>query len=110
MNTGDNSGLAAVAAATRLTVAELTPASLRELRPDLVRSIEAAHDVSQLLSTTSAAALSAGRSEGAAEGARAERTRVLGIQAAAFAGQEALAKEMIDDGKTSPGEAALRFN
>jgi hypothetical protein len=39
-----------------------------------------------------------------------ERNRILGIQAAAFAGQEALAAELIADGKTSPGEAALRFN
>ena len=39
-----------------------------------------------------------------------ERERISGIQAAAFPGQEALAAEMIADGKTSPGEAAIRFN
>lgn len=45
-----------------------------------------------------------------AAAATTERERVLGIQAAAFAGQEALASELIADGKTSPGDAALRFN
>jgi signal peptide peptidase SppA len=39
-----------------------------------------------------------------------ERERISGIQAAAFPGQEELAAEMIADGKTSPGEAAIRFN
>lgn len=42
--------------------------------------------------------------------ATAERNRILGIQAAAFPGQEALAAELIADGMTSPGDAALRFN
>lgn len=56
----------------------------------------------------------AGRTEGIAlgrtEGAAAERSRILGIQAAAFAGQEALAAELIGDGATTPEAAALRFN
>lgn len=56
------------------------------------------------------AAVSRARSEGIAVGATAERERILGIQAAAFAGQAELAAQLIADGKTSPGEAALRFN
>jgi len=44
-----------------------------------------------------------------AEGATAERDRILGIQAAAFPGQDALVAECIADG-TSPGDAALKFN
>lgn len=44
-----------------------------------------------------------------AEGAAAERVRIEGIRAAAFAGQDKLAGELIADGKTTPGEAALRF-
>lgn len=39
-----------------------------------------------------------------------ERARVLGIQAAAFPGQEALAAELVADGRTTPEQAALRFN
>lgn len=46
----------------------------------------------------------------ATDPAKAERERILGIQQAAFPGQEAMAQEMIADGKTTPGEAALRFN
>lgn len=45
-----------------------------------------------------------------AEGAAAERTRILGIQGAAFAGQEGFAAEMVADGATTPEAAALRFN
>lgn len=45
-----------------------------------------------------------------AEGATFERDRVLGIQAAAFVGQEALAAELVADGKTTPEAAALKFN
>jgi len=39
-----------------------------------------------------------------------ERERIAGINAACFPGQEELAAEMIADGKTTPGEAAIRFN
>lgn len=45
----------------------------------------------------------------AAEGAAAERTRIEGIRGAAMKGQEKLANELIADGKTTPGDAALRF-
>lgn len=57
-----------------------------------------------------AAGLAEGRTAGIAAGAAAERTRILGIQTAAFAGQEALAAQLIADGTTSPEAAALRFN
>jgi len=57
-----------------------------------------------------AAGLAEGRTAGLAAGAAAERTRILGIQTAAFAGQEALAAQLIADGTTSPEAAALRFN
>ncbi|MEK9751738.1 MAG: S49 family peptidase [Rhodospirillaceae bacterium] len=57
-----------------------------------------------------AAARAEGRAAGAAEAAKAERERILGIQGAMFAGQEAMAKGFIDDGKTSAVEAALAFN
>jgi signal peptide peptidase SppA len=55
-------------------------------------------------------AVSRARTEGVAAGTAAERERILGIQAAAFAGQGDLVTAMISDGKTTPGEAALRFN
>lgn len=42
--------------------------------------------------------------------ASAERARILGIQAAMFTGQDELAAAMIADGKTTPEQAALRFN
>jgi len=45
-----------------------------------------------------------------AEGASAERARIEGIRSAMFAGQDALAAQMIADGRTTPGEAALKFN
>ena len=55
-----------------------------------------------------------GRAEGRAEGAEgaavAERERILGIQDAAFVGQETEARAMIDDGATTPAQAALAFN
>lgn len=57
-----------------------------------------------------AAGLAEGRTAGLAAGAAAERSRILGIQAAAFAGQEALAGQLIADGTTTPEAAALRFN
>jgi len=45
-----------------------------------------------------------------AQAATNERERIAGINTAMFKGQEILAAEMIADGKTSPGEAAIRFN
>lgn len=51
-----------------------------------------------------------GVKSGVTTGAEAERTRIDGINQACFPGQEALAAEMIADGKTQPGEAAIRFN
>lgn len=42
--------------------------------------------------------------------AKKERERIAGITEACFPGQEALRDELIADGKTTPGEAAMRFN
>jgi signal peptide peptidase SppA len=52
----------------------------------------------------------AGAKDGQSLGAEAERKRIEGIREACFSGQEDLAAEMIADGKTTPGEAAIRFN
>lgn len=48
-----------------------------------------------------------GESVGAVAGASAERLRIEGINKATIPGQEALAKTLIADGNTSPGDAAL---
>jgi hypothetical protein len=82
---------AAVAASTGVEAAEI------QVNADLIRT-----NFPEI-----AAELSA---DGTAAGAKAERDRVLAIQAAAFPGQEQLAGELIADGKTTAGEAALRFN
>ena len=55
------------------------------------------------------AGLAEGKSAGAADAAKAERERILGIAAIAPPGHAALVAEMQADGKTSPGEAALRI-
>ena len=39
-----------------------------------------------------------------------ERDRILGIEQAALPGHEAMVAEMKADGRTTPGEAALRIN
>ena len=54
--------------------------------------------------------LAQGRKEGAAEASKLERERILGIEKIALPGHEALVAEMKADGKTSPGEAAIRIN
>jgi hypothetical protein len=46
---------------------------------------------------------------GQAEGADAERARIEGINDCTIIGQEALAKTLIADGKTSAGEAAIQM-
>ena len=85
---------------------DLTAEGLRQNRPDLIQAIEGGHDIS--------AQLAAARQEGAETAgpaaAKAERERIAAIQAAAFAGQETLAAELIADGRTTAAEAALRFN
>lgn len=83
---------------TPTTVAELTAA-----HPDLVAQIrrEAVAGMS-----TSADALTAARSEGAA----AERARLAGIEAAALPGHDKLVAECKADPACSPGDAALRIN
>lgn len=50
-----------------------------------------------------------GKAEGVTEGAKTERERILGIQAAAFAGQEKLVADLIQSG-ASLGDAALALN
>jgi hypothetical protein len=54
-----------------------------------------------------AKAKSEGETAGAILGASAERARIEGINKATIPGQEALAKTLIADGNTSPGDAAL---
>lgn len=56
-----------------------------------------------------AAAKAAAKSEGLAEGAVAERTRILGIESIAVAGHDALIATLKADGKTSPEQAAMRI-
>lgn len=46
---------------------------------------------------------------GQAEGAEAERARIQGINDCTIIGQEELAKTLIADGTTSPGEAAIQM-
>ena len=47
--------------------------------------------------------------EGLSAGAEAERARIQGINDCTIIGQEALAKTLVDDGKTTPGEAAIQM-
>jgi signal peptide peptidase SppA len=54
--------------------------------------------------------LDAGVIIGKEDGAKAERERIAGIEKAAFPKQEVLKERLINDGKTSPGEAAIQFN
>jgi signal peptide peptidase SppA len=65
---------------------------------------------SQLETEAYTKGVKAGANDGESRGAIAERERIEGINAQMFPGQEALASEMIKDGKTTPGEAAIRFN
>lgn len=73
---------------------DLTLATLREQRADLVNELLASADVKAML----------------ASAAKHERERITGIQSAMFPGQEALAAQLIADGSTSVGDAALAFN
>jgi len=73
---------------------DLTLATLREQRADLVSELLASADVKVML----------------ASAAKHERERITGIQSAMFPGQEALAAQLIEDGSTSIGDAALAFN
>lgn len=50
-----------------------------------------------------------GHATGLAEGASAERERILGIQAHSMAGVEKLVADMAADGKTTPDQAAARI-
>jgi signal peptide peptidase SppA len=50
-----------------------------------------------------------GETAGTALGANAERARIQGINDCTIIGQEALAKTLVDDGKTTPGEAAIQM-
>lgn len=55
------------------------------------------------------AGLAEGKTAGVTEGATVERERILGIEAIAPAGHEALVAELKKDGKTSPDQAAARI-
>lgn len=50
------------------------------------------------------------KAEAKAEGAAAERERIKGVEDAALPGFDSLVAEMKFDGKTTPGDAALRIN
>jgi len=76
----------------------ITLEDLRANRADLVAAIETSAAVNDRVAAAGAA------------GAAAERQRILAIQSAMFPGQEKLAAELISDGKTTAGEAALKFN
>jgi signal peptide peptidase SppA len=78
--------------------ANMTKDELKANHPELFAELEAEAEAKTLNADLSAQA----KVE--------ERERIQGINAACFPGQEALAAEMIADGKTSPGEAAIRFN
>lgn len=52
----------------------------------------------------------AGLKTGKTEGAEGERLRITGIESAAFPGQDELKSQLIADGKTTAGEAAIQFN
>lgn len=77
---------------------DLTLDTLRQNRSDLVAAIETSEAVNARVAAATAA------------GAAAERDRILAIQGAMFPGQEKLAAELIADGKTTAGDAALKFN
>lgn len=51
----------------------------------------------------------AGLEQGVAQGATAERERILGIEAQAMPGHDALVAKLKADGKTSPAEAAVQI-
>jgi signal peptide peptidase SppA len=60
-------------------------------------------------SSAAEAAEKAGFNAGSLAGAKAENARINGIDACTIIGQEVLANNMKADGKTTPGEAAIRM-
>ena len=52
----------------------------------------------------------AGMITGKTDGATAERARIAGIESSAFTGQDDLKKQLIADGTTTAGDAAIQFN
>jgi capsid assembly protease len=93
------------AAAALSEQARMNPTSIAELTaafPDLVAQIRN-EALASASSTATAAAIAAARGEGAT----AERARILGIEAAALPGHEALVATLKADGTISAGDAAI---
>lgn len=81
------------------------PASIAELTaafPELVSQIR-----NDALATASSTATETALAAARTDAATAERTRILGIEAAALPGHEDLVATLKADGKSSPGDAAL---
>ena len=77
--------------------------------PDAKNSGSAPSGDQPSLDQVRAEVFAAGREEGVAAGAEAERTRILGIEGVALAGHDKLVAEMKADGKMTPEQAALRL-
>ena len=96
----------AAAAAPKEMIMSDTPAAAAAPTPKKAEDGSTCAECGKALApAASAQALDAARTEGAT----AERTRILGIEAAAMPGHENLIAEMKADGKTTPGEAALKI-
>lgn len=95
---------AAAAASSETTMDIKTVSDLRAAFPDLVTQIER-----DSATAARAEGETAGKAAGVQEGATAERTRILGIQAHQVPGTEKLVAEMVGDGMTTADQAAARI-
>lgn len=91
--------------------AAVTAATIAAQYPEVAASLRAEGEKAgrEAAETAAKSQIDAARAEGRAEGATAERERILGIQAAAFKGQDDLVTKAIEDGM-DVGAAALAFN
>jgi hypothetical protein len=78
---------------------KLTMQELQTAYPDLYKEIVAAAQKESFV---------AGRTEGLIAGASGERQRIKDVRSQLIAGHEVLIEEMVDDGKTTGPEAAVR--
>ena len=91
---------------TITTLAELKaahPDLVGQLRNELLASVAADHEASLVAARDGASAAAK------AEGAKAERDRILGIEALGLKGHEKLVADLKADGVTTPAEAAIKI-
>jgi hypothetical protein len=83
---------------------EMTVEKLRAAYPELIQAIE-----KSALDKGKAEGLDAGRKEGFASGAEAERKRIVELRAVKSLGHDEIIGAAIEDGKTTAAEAAVKI-